>query len=352
MYNPTPTTQNWITTRLGWVAYSVVWLTFASGHAALNLLADEPNYSRAILSAIYVNLPAALLGIPVVSLTYRLAARLKGTGAIAAHVLGAALYPAIWVLVVNLIFTVRGVILGQGVSFRTPPADVLHWHGIAGVLIYASIVSVTLLAIEQRRRNDERQQAQLDLLLAKFDPHFLFNTLHSVRVLVGKDAVRAATALDQLADLLRRVLQTGDESNALVPLRGELRFCRQFLELEKLRLGDRLQIEEAIAEEALDCLIPPFSLQPIVENAIRHAIAPNPDGGVVRFTAKIHGDCLRISIADTGGKAHDACSSVRPGIGLEYVRHRVAAALGQVDVSDREGEGRIVTLSFPLRSER
>ena len=127
-----------------------------------------------------------------------------------------------------------------------------------------------------RRRTPRRRaetlyaQTSLAALQAQLNPHFLFNTLHSLMALVRYDSEKAEKAIEKLAEMLRYSLKDKrDSKNYLVRLADELQFVENYLELEKMRLGERLSVEKDIEKETLDCLIPAFTIQPLVENAIK-----------------------------------------------------------------------------------
>jgi LytS/YehU family sensor histidine kinase len=173
-----------------------------------------------------------------------------------------------------------------------------------------------------------RIDAELRALRAQLNPHFLFNTLHSITALVRIDPADGERALEHFAALLRYVLDVNRERSEEVPLEEELGFVRTYLALERLRLGDRLQVKEEIDPDALECLVLGFSLQPLVENAIRHGIAPRAGEGTLRIAANLEGDQLVLEVADDGSGADGTAVAEAAGVGLNAVRQRLEARWG------------------------
>ena len=181
-----------------------------------------------------------------------------------------------------------------------------HFH--EDVLTYAAIVSLWY-ALDFHDRYRERQgrasdlearlaQARLQALKMQLHPHFLFNTLNGIAALTHDNPKAANRMLAKLSELLRMSLD--DEGAQEVSLRSELEFIRRYLELEQIRFNDRLAIMFEIAPETLDACVPKLVLQPLLENAIRHGIAPLPTGGQVTIQAFRHRDSLHLRVTDNG----------------------------------------------------
>jgi hypothetical protein len=202
-----------------------------------------------------------------------------------------------------------------------------------GVLLYLLSLAVSYLAVvfaasqEAERRGLRGQvlarEAELRSLRAQLDPHFLFNSLHSISALTTVDPPAARRMCLLLADFLRQSLALGGEDR--ITLSQELALIDRFLTIERIRFGDRLGAEIS-AGGAGACLVPPLLLQPIVENAVTHGIAHVVEGGVIRVTAERTGDVLRVV-------AENPCDPDRPrretpGVGLSNVRARLRALHG------------------------
>lgn len=167
------------------------------------------------------------------------------------------------------------------------------------------------------------EAARLAALNARIRPHFLFNSLNTVLALIRDEPRRAETALEELADLFRALMR---DPSDLVSLSDEIALCRQYLELEKLRLGDRLQIRWEVRDVPLEILMPPLILQPLLENAVQYGIAPPASGGEVHISIRMKGEMLNLTIENplpatsTDGKHGNqmALSNIRARLALFY----------------------------------
>ncbi len=144
---------------------------------------------------------------------------------------------------------------------------------VAGVMLF-------YFGMRARMFSPALSEARLQALTARIRPHFLFNSLNAVLSLIRSEPRRAETALEELADLFRALMR---DHRDLLPLADEIALCRQYLDLEKMRLGDRLQIEWNIADVPDDVLVPPLMLQPLLENAVYHGIEPSAEPGTIRI---------------------------------------------------------------------
>ncbi len=239
-------------------------------------------------------------------------------------------------------------------------ANALWWDFVSNATV-GTVLILTFVFLETNRRLQGqralaeraealRVRAELQALRARLDPHFLFNTLHSITALVRHDARAAETALEQFAALMRYVLDAGSGRGDEVALEDELAFVRQYLALERLRLGDRLRVEEEVDEEALECAVPAVTLQPLVENALRHGIAPRAAAGTLRLAARVVGEQLVLEVADDGVGGAPARALEGEGVGLAVVRDRLAARHGSgaaLHVTAAPGEGWRVRLTLP-----
>ena len=150
------------------------------------------------------------------------------------------------------------------------------------------------------RAEAEVRDAKLSALRYQLNPHFLFNSLNAVSTLILEgDAPAATRMLAQIGELLRSSLN--GEVISEIPLAHEIAFTERYLAIEQTRLGQRLRVESSIAPETLDAMVPSMLLQPLVENAVRHGVAPLVDGGKLRIASQLRGDHLRLLIRNTGG---------------------------------------------------
>jgi LytS/YehU family sensor histidine kinase len=221
-------------------------------------------------------------------------------------------------------------------------------------MIYAIIVGVVLGARAFRSLRDRElvaarletqlADAQAAALRAQLQPHFLFNTLNAISALVPEDPVIAQRLLARLGDLLR--LSIAQHRTQLNPLADEVDFTDAYLAIEQTRLGDRLRIVRRIEPQALTAGVPALLLQPLVENAVRHGIAPLVGGGTLTIEAAVEGERLRLIVADDGkGTDH-----VGDGIGLGNARQRLRQLYGErqsLEIETARGKGFRVTVEIP-----
>jgi LytS/YehU family sensor histidine kinase len=229
------------------------------------------------------------------------------------------------------------------------------WQFIGGLIVYAAIAASARASVA-RRRLQERElaaaNAELQALRARLDPHFLFNTLHSLTQLTREDAGAAAEALERFGGMMRYVLRAGDEAVREVALEDELGFVQQYLALERLRLGRRLNVEERVDPETLELAVPPLLLQPLVENAVRHGIAPRRSGGTVSIATRLEGERLALEVSDDGDGADAEAWRESAGLGLAAVRRLLEAHFpgnGELRIQTRPGAGFAVRLEMPAR---
>ena len=192
-------------------------------------------------------------------------------------------------------------------------------------------------------------EASLQSLQRQLHPHFLFNTLHSISALIPRDPDAADAMLGQLSDLLRLTLdRIGTQE---LPLKEELDFVQKYVEIERRRFGDRLQVDFDIAPETLDAAVPNMLLQPLVENAIRHGIARQVGGGRVEITARRSDGDLCLMVRDTGPGLADAKPGLSKGVGLANTRSRLAHLFGErhsLDFFEPPGGGLAVKIVIPF----
>src|SRR5438876_884899 len=171
-------------------------------------------------------------------------------------------------------------------------------------------------------------QAQLKALKMQLHPHFLFNTLHSISSLVLEDPPRANAMIARLGDFLRLTLEHSDQQ--MVTLNEEIEFLRCYLEIEQVRFGDRLSVDFRMEPTTLSAHVPHLILQPVVENAIQHAVAPRATAGCIKIEAKRVGTSLRLEVKDNGPGIKTSGGFVeRQGLGLRNVDARLRRIYGE-----------------------
>ncbi|MDA8017697.1 MAG: histidine kinase [Thermoanaerobaculia bacterium] len=223
----------------------------------------------------------------------------------------------------------------------------------AMLYILSLVVHYLFLALEQSRQAETRafearilaREAELQALRAQVDPHFLFNSLNSIAGLVGTEPKGARRMCARLAAFLRRTMQLGAEHR--IALDDELALAEDYLSVEKVRFGDRLDVRREIDEETRRLRVPPLVLQPLVENSVRHGIAQLVEGGHVRLRAERRGERLRLEVRNDC----DAERRAKPGgVGLDNVARRLRAAWGdeaRLEVQD-SGDEYSVRLTMPV----
>ena len=237
------------------------------------------------------------------------------------------------------------------------------------LVTYASVVAVIQAALYYRKYRERElkasqlearlAQSQLEVLKSELHPHFLFNTLHAISTLMHRDVGAADRMLARLSDLLRYLLEhIGQQETTL---KAELEFLTLYIEIEQMRFGDRLSVDVDAAPETLDLAVPAFLLQPLVENAIRHAVAPRAAGGSVEIQASRLGDTLRIEVRDDGpgfpaGQAGQAglAGLAQNGIGLSNTRARLEQLYGashrfELVNFEAPSQGAICRIELPAR---
>ena len=231
------------------------------------------------------------------------------------------------------------------------------WLGI-GLVTYAAVVATASAIDYQRRLREEAvltaqlqrdvSDAQVQAIKMLIQPHFLFNTLHTVNVLIEKEPAAATRMVTRLGDLLRHTLARA--TVAEVPLRTELEVLRLYLEIEQTRFRDRLTVRIDAPSETLDALVPDLILQPLAENAIRHGIQSDTGAGSVEVTAARAGGSLVIEVRDSGRGPGD---EVTEGIGLTTVRgrlERLHAGAHEFSLVAGPAGGSVARIRIPFRT--
>ncbi len=217
------------------------------------------------------------------------------------------------------------------------------------LLALGRAASLVIEQIEQFRESEMRRlvsQAELRALQSQIHPHFLFNALNTLYGIIPRDAKGARDTVLNLADILRYFLETG---KTFLPLEQELHIIKAYLAVEKLRLGDKLRVEIDVDPEALHLPIPILSIEPLIENAVKHAIAPQVDGGTVRLRARLEPNALHVTVSDTG-TGFRAAGGAKSGVGLENVARRLQLCYGaeaQINIQS-DASGSSVSFSIPV----
>jgi signal transduction histidine kinase len=336
----------------GWVGVQMFigWLPIWVLYVAIMVTAHgEVSIHRAMAASARAIGAAAVLGLLVLRLSERVAwPRPMRASFVLTHALAAVLYALAWVAAISLLEApFRGYVI-----IPQPPGP-LPFIAL-GVWLYVAVagVSYAAMATERAARAEAlAARAQLAALRAQLNPHFLFNALHTVVQLIPVEPARAANAAEQLAALLRTSIE---EERDRVSLAEERAFVERYLELERVRFGERLVVAWDVAPDAEEALLPAFALQSLVENAVRHGAAPRVDATRIAVTAKTEGGRLVLRVEDDGVGAEPAAVWQGAGTGLRRLRERLEALYGgaaSLDVETRAGGGFRATLSLPAHEE-
>lgn len=250
--------------------------------------------------------------------------------------------------------------LGDDV-WRNAATDILGWIFVTlpfGAIVYTC---VAVLAHALRYLSDARERelqlarvseqltgARFAALQAQINPHFLFNTLNTIASLIRQDPEAAEDVTTRLAELFRYALRGSRQGTA--PLRDELEFLRHYLAIEHVRFGDRLRVEESVAPGLDRAIVPSLLLQPLVENAVRYAVAERLEGGRIQVSARAEGGVLVLEVVDDGPGLDPATPPSGNGFGLHSVRERLRAAgpPHALDIHSQPGQGTRVRITVPL----
>lgn len=243
-------------------------------------------------------------------------------------------------------------------SQRPAFADVLTHALLYNPFIYLTVLGVAhavYYADQLRLRDTQLARAQLHVLKAQLHPHFLFNTLHSISALVHRDPRGSERMIARLSALLRGTLDSATREE--VTLQDELRTLQLYLDIQGVRFADRLTVTHDIAPETLAAHVPHLVLQPLVENAIQHGIAPRSEPGTVTVSARRDGPALLLEVRDDGVGLNAAPVPVPGngggGRGLWITRERLQQLYGtdhRLELRDAAGGGASVTLAIPFHT--
>jgi two-component system, LytTR family, sensor kinase len=238
-------------------------------------------------------------------------------------------------------------------SLRTPNLGYEALVVLSSVMCVATAIKIwnnTRIEMNLEQNQQHLLKARMDALTSQINPHFLFNTLNTVSSLIRFDPDMARGVVLKLSNILRRLLR---KHETFVPLREELDFIDDYLDIEVIRFGpDKLQIFKEVDDETLDVFVPSMLLQPIVENAIKHGLAPRLSGGQIHIRTRQHDGRLTIEIDDNGmGMSNERLTEVYGGgIGISNVHERLRLLYGDqfvMNIRSQEGEGTQIRIEIP-----
>ena len=230
-----------------------------------------------------------------------------------------------------------------------------HWHFLLRNVVIGALISGPILRYfyvqNQWRRNVQAEsEARLQALQSRIRPHFLFNSMNTIASLIPVEPQQAESAVENLADLFRVSLS---DARDRIPLSEELALCQHYLDIEALRLGDRLQQQWHIDDLPKDALVPPLLIQPLLENAIYHGIEPLPEGGTIEINGALDNKQITIMIRNPLNHHSSQTSARGNKLAQDNIRERLAALYGKTGSLQIEAQTEYyeVTLRFPYQNE-
>jgi signal transduction histidine kinase len=336
--------------------YALAWLIALGAYVTVFALSAAP-LGGAVRAGLSTLLPMGLLGILVISRTSRLSrpastARFWGT-----HLVSMILFTVASLAGWDVLYWIDTRIWDREFKFDF---RIALWQSLMAGFIYVALAGAGHAMAGARRAREEsaraaradalRARAELALLRTQVNPHFILNTLHTMIGLVRREPALAEAALERLGGLLHYGLRLHRAEVDEVRFADEWAFVEGYLELEKMRLGERLRLSLEADRDSLDCLVPPFALQPLVENAITHAIAPRAGGGRLAVRARRSGERLSLEVEDDGPGAGVQALFATDRLGLRLLRERVAMLYngsGRLSFESPSGGGLTARLELP-----
>ncbi|MGH9554396.1 MAG: sensor histidine kinase, partial [Terriglobales bacterium] len=357
--------RRWFRWLLVTGAWALLGVFFASRMYVLRAFYGRPlPFSRALIYAFSTTLVWAALTPVVVAGTARLAGlRLPLWRHLLMHALSACVFSAVHISLRLFVLLQLRLQIVQASSRLDQFNNSLMANLALDVILYFTIAAAWHgLGYYQRFRERQRRasdlearlaRARLQILTAQLQPHFLFNTLHSISALMYRDVAAADRLMARLSDLLRLTLENVDKPQ--IALKQEMEFLSGYLEIEQTRFRDRLSVEMDVDPAALEARVPSMLLQPLVENALRYAVAPRSAPGRIRIRAQRHFLQLRLEVEDNGpGLPPHWQEALKNGPGLANTRARLEQLYGadqSLELRNLSDGGLRVTLLMPFCSE-
>ena len=338
------TARGWL-----WLQLTLAWLPMWALFAALIVMAHGSPIGSAAIASARMIVPGAMLGYFVYKFTSRTPwPHPFRLGFIGIHILAASLYAVIWFLLISFI---DSIVVGHLTPMIGPGMGLFLITGVWLYIVVAGVAYANHAAERAAQLESHATRMQLAELRAQLHPHFLFNALHTVVQLIPSDPRTAVSAAEMLAGILRTVLEENDD---LVTLARELSFVEQVLGIERIRFGERLVVRIEVSDTFSEFLVPSFSLQTLVENAVRHGAAPRVETTHLSITARIDNDKLLLHVADDGAGANASALDQSSGTGLRRLRERLRWLYGErarLDIESCPARGFSATLRLPLLTE-
>lgn len=234
----------------------------------------------------------------------------------------------------------------------------MTWELIYAIIVTCLFLGMVIYTIASNSKNksekEDIERKRIEIMFSQIKPHFIYNVLNTIYYLCEKDPVQAQKAIEEFSDYLRANLDSVS-ADQIIPFEQELSHINNYLYLEKLRFEDELRIEYDIKTK--DFMVPPLTIQPLVENAVKHGLRGSEDGGTVTISTSQGEDGFTITVTDNGVgydphyKAKD--TKGRAHVGLANVRERLALMCGgTLDIYTAEGSGTKVTVKIPAKEKK
>jgi two-component system sensor histidine kinase AlgZ len=341
-----------------WVSLWLAWLLFA---ALLSVMLVS-NAGMTWRSALALAIPLSALAQGVAwSARYSCRSNPIGRTGLSqlflTHIAGAVVLSFLWVVLGRILAKWLDSGLGWSGTYLQFSRLQLQMFGLGfGYYLLAVAFHYALFAQEASRQAQERElessvrarDAELSALKAQINPHFLYNSLNSISALTSIDPARAREMCILLADFLRMTLGLGEK--ALIPLREELDLLERYCAIERVRFGERLNVEQNIQDAAKNCLLPPLLLQPLFENAVVHGIAQIAEGGSIRLTVGQADGRLSL-IVENSWDPEAVSARKKNGVGLKNVQRRLEARYGRTAFLEATTEENLFRVRLGLPAE-
>ncbi len=334
---------------------AVLWLIYAFLYSLL-IARDSPTpFVHIFQGQVFMNLVLALYSVPVWWLVVRGMDNRPWVWKIAAHLFLGPVYASL-----GLLSTIVVVGMTAPEAVIQEVRSVGQWIFYGNLTVYAVQFSIYhMVGSFQRLRWQEQramalmvlaQERELAALKAQVNPHFLFNTLNAITAMVGRDPEQAREMIACLAEMLRYALDSSKRD--WVPLGEDLNFARAYLDLEAHRFPDRLEVHYEVDPDVLEAPVPPILLQPLVENAVKHGIAPGEGRGAITLRIAEANGRLHVSVEDTGHGPNGQAPPTPGGIGLSNTEARLRHLFGpEVTFHAGPQQPRGFKVSFSIHNE-
>jgi two-component system, LytTR family, sensor kinase len=350
-----------VTHKVRWPVLVLFWTAIALSFATNLHLAQQIPWREAIIASLADWYLYGLLSIPMLHLARRFQFhRDNWLSTALLHFFASIFFSGLWIMLRAGLAQLERQIYGSTADFSGDFVRLFIKSFHMNLWIYWVILAVSH-AFENARKLSEREiknaaleksltQAKLRALQSQLNPHFLFNTLHTISALMHIDVEKADRMVAKLSDLLRHALDSTDEHE--VALRDEITFLKRYLEIEQTRFGERLTVTMDIPDDTLNAHVPNLILQPIVENAIRHGIEPHARPGKIHLSARRENGQLLLQVRDNGSGLRPAHK--REGIGTSNTRLRLQQLYGANQTFKLENTvegGLLATIRLPFREQ-